>query len=68
MTKTGRKISGLVVFLLSVFALSPFLQANTLIPKLAVWKYYADAAYPSGTWSQPGFDDSGWPSGAGTLG
>ncbi|HXF48915.1 MAG TPA: alkaline phosphatase D family protein [Verrucomicrobiae bacterium] len=53
-------------FLVLLFART--LPAETLIPKLSVWNYFADAAYPSGAWNQTGYDDSGWPSGAGILG
>ncbi|MCI0405215.1 MAG: alkaline phosphatase D family protein [candidate division Zixibacteria bacterium] len=44
------------------------LQAETLVPKLSVWKYYADTAYPDLSWNQAGHDDSGWPFGPGILG
>lgn len=69
MRKSGRKNSGVFV---SIFPIFLFLvsagKADTLIPKLSVWKYYADTQYPDVLWNQSGYDDSGWPSGPGTLG
>ncbi|MCI0329768.1 MAG: alkaline phosphatase D family protein [candidate division Zixibacteria bacterium] len=50
------------------FALAPTGKSDTLISKLSVWKYYADAQYPDVSWNQSGYDDVGWPSGPGVLG
>jgi hypothetical protein len=32
------------------------------------FKYYAATSEPASNWYQPGFDDSGWPSGSGVVG
>ncbi|MGH8004224.1 MAG: alkaline phosphatase D family protein [Limisphaerales bacterium] len=68
MKKSGRIISGVSALIFLVFVFVPAIQADTLIPKLSVWKYYADVQYPDVSWNLPGYDDSGWPSGSGILG
>ncbi len=79
MATFGPKKAGAPVFIAKIFGISPltlfFLLAfspggysETLVPKLSVWKYYADAQYPDVFWNQPGYDDTGWPLGPGILG
>ncbi len=68
MTKSGRKKIGVFISIFLVLAVVSAGQADTLIPKLSVWKYYADVQYPDVLWNQSGYDDSGWPSGPGILG
>jgi len=39
-----------------------------LVPAAAGWRYLADGSDPGADWSNPGFDDSSWDTGAAQLG
>ncbi len=68
MINFGRNTSAVFVLILLVLAVASAGQADTLIPKLSAWKYYADIQYPDVSWNQSGYDNTGWPSGPGSLG
>ncbi len=58
----------LVAWIFFLLNNSAAVHSETLVPKLSAWKYYADVQYPGTVWNQPGYDDTGWPSGPGILG
>jgi C1A family cysteine protease len=43
-------------------------DSDTLIPAGATWKYLDDGSDQGTAWTEPGFDDGGWPSGPAELG
>ena len=47
---------------------TPSAAQTIAIPLNSVWKYHATGADLGSGWTSPGYDDSAWPSGPGTLG
>ena len=45
-----------------------FHAPTPLVPTNAVWKYLVTGTAPASSWTEVGFDDSSWPSGAAQLG